>query len=356
MSDCSKEWGNPGREYAYNPASVRSYSKDRPIPEVTQRSSSWSDAVCDSLGNDLQAVVERTVKQWNGIVRESLRKQTGLRLSTDIESTRIPRRNRIVRSVPVRVVSGLPLRFAKEVQSIKDFEITLLLNRSKLEAVIQGTLFMEKHYQELSKIQSEDLCVAKLCDMTRVHQFAKQVLEYIKKDDRSQGILQIDEDVLGAYFFNIPEIRLYWIVIGVFSQILDLPVEALTVVVLVHELAHAYTHLGYDIDNRDWNTVQFSRSDDNLVEGLAQFYTSVIYEQIEAKSPTVKKAFEQLLERQSDVYREHLKWLEDRSAHLGETVRISMLECRSRGIRTASEFLEILKNNQNNFRVHYLKL
>ena len=31
-------------------------------------------------------------------------------------------------------------------------------------------------------------------------------------------------------------------------------VEALTYVVLAHELAHAYTHLGRDIDGNAWDT------------------------------------------------------------------------------------------------------
>jgi hypothetical protein len=64
--------------------------------------------------------------------------------------------------------------------------------------------------------------------------------------------------VLGAYFFRIPQIRLYWVVIGIAARTLGVAVEALTIVVLAHELARAYTHLGRDIDNERWDTGHFA--------------------------------------------------------------------------------------------------
>lgn len=208
---------------------------------------------------------------------------------------------------------------------------------------------MMDEYNELSKIEGS--CVAELDEIENVKKFAESLSQRFKKENKSQQILEINEDVLGAYFFRIPEIRLYWIVIGVYSQILDLPIEALTVVVLAHELAHAYTHLGYDIDNRDWNTEEFARSDLHLVEGLAQFYTRVICEQISQRFPAALDAFEELLKHQSDVYSEHKKWSTKGSLeHEGETIRISMLECRSKGILSRKKFQDIVKRSRENFR------
>ena len=362
MNDSAKAWGSPDREYAQDPDSADSYElyldhDFRALPDVEQQSSIWSEAVRRSLGDELQTVVERTVKQWNGVVREYLRKQTGLRLSKDLESKQTGERNRKVRSVPVRVVGGLPIRFATAVRNITARDVMLLLNRSKLEHVVSGASFMEEYYQELSKTQVKSSCIAKLDVIKSARGFAQCLLEYIKKlgyieyNDQSGKILDVDEDILGAYFFKFPEIRLYWIVLGVCSQILDLPIEALTVVVLVHELAHAYTHLGFDIDNRDWKTKDFAGADVSLVEGLAQFYTEVICEQIESRLPTAKIAFQNLLKNQSEVYKEHKNWSTNRdSEHVGETVRISMLECRSKGIRNIGQFREIVERSQENLR------
>lgn len=351
MNDCIEAWGNPDREYAHDPDPRKPFpNRDpRPLPDVENQSSFWSDVVRQSSRDDLRVIVDRTVKQWNGVVRECLRKQTGLRLSAETESNRVDGRNRKMRSVPVRVVSELPIRFAREVQCFTGQDIMLLLHKSKLDGVKSGAEFMMKKYEELAKIQLP--CVATEDEIKNVKKFAEVLLKHIKDNDKSERILNIDEDVLGAYFFRIPEIRLYWIVIGVYSQILDLPIEALTVVVLAHELAHAYTHLGYDIDNRDWNTEEFAQSDLHLVEGLAQFYTKVICEQISQRFPAALDAFEKLLKDQSDVYKEHQNWSTKESlGHEGETIRISMLECRSKGILRREDFQHIVKRSQENFR------
>ena len=207
---------------------------------------------------------------------------------------------------------------------------------------------MVEQYQKLPK--NEGSCATRE-EIKKVQEFATYLLKCIENHDKSKWILEIDEDVLGAYFFRVPEIRLYWIVIGVYSQILQIPIESLTVVVLIHELAHAYTHLGYDIDNRDWSTEGFAQSDVYLVEGLAQFYTKVVCEQIKQRLPTALNAFEKLLEGQSDVYKEHKNWLAEKdSKHVGETIRISMLDCRSKGICDRSRFQKVLNDYRDKFR------
>jgi hypothetical protein len=86
----------------------------------------------------------------------------------------------------------------------------------------------------------------------------------------------IREDVLGAYFFHLRFVNLYWMAIGFIAGVLNLPVEALTVVVAAHELAHAYSHLGKDIDGVRWNTQTFSETELGIVEGLAQYYTEIV--------------------------------------------------------------------------------
>jgi len=52
---------------------------------------------------------------------------------------------------------------------------------------------------------------------------------------------------------------------------LDVSVDGLTIVVLTHELVHAYTQLENDIDNEQWETGAFAAADLKVVEGLAQF-------------------------------------------------------------------------------------
>jgi hypothetical protein len=104
-----------------------------------------------------------------------------------------------------------------------------------------------------------------------VRETAEGWLRKLDDQQAAKKIVSIEEDVLGAYFFRIPEIRIYWIVIGITARVLGVAIDALTIVVLAHELAHAYTHLGRDIDNEQWATAAFSASDLDIVEVSPNF-------------------------------------------------------------------------------------
>src|SRR5690606_22172982 len=107
---------------------------------------------------------------------------------------------------------------------------------------------------------------------------------------------------------------------------------------LAHELAHAYSHLGRDIDNERWDTELFASTDPHIVEGLAQFYTQAVCTLLEPRFPAARMAYEALLAKQRGTYKEHLKWV-DNDERGGEIVRVAMIECRSRGMKHAKDFL-----------------
>lgn len=146
-----------------------------------------------------------------------------------------------------------------------------------------------------------------------------------------KALRKIREDVLGAYFVRQREVRVYWQAIGVFAALYEVEVEPLTVVVLAHELAHAYTHLGFDIDGFDWPTKRFVSTDIAIVEGLAQFYAEVVCKNLEAQIPEAITAFRVLLTEQNEVYRTHRAWVDEDDRNSGEIVRVSLLECRRSG-------------------------
>ena len=92
------------------------------------------------------------------------------------------------------------------------------------------------------------------------------------------------------------------------AGVLGITAESLTVVVATHELAHAYSHLGRDIDGKKWETEAFARADLNIVEGIAQFYTEVGGRKMETRNPAVLPAYEKLTEIQQGPYRVHEEW------------------------------------------------
>lgn len=314
-------WGHEGRHYAAS-APEASRAAHRFHGEAESR---WTRAL-EQASPGIRESVERSSRQWNTILRDYLRTETALRLTVGGES----------HSVPVKVVDGMPKCFADVMQEFEGLE-WLLLNRPAVEAAVSGTEFMRNHVDTAHATMAERAGPSDATEIDRVHQTAKAWLVTLDEARVVNKIIGVDEDVLGAYFFRIPEIRLYWVVIGITARALGVSADALTIVVLAHELAHAYTHLGRDIDNERWETERFAAADLNIVEGLAQFYTQVICQRLEPRMPAALKAFRALLEKQSGPYKAHCKWVGSDEGG-GEIVRVSMIECRSRGITASSEF------------------
>ncbi|MGO8917200.1 MAG: hypothetical protein ACLQJR_14940 [Stellaceae bacterium] len=113
--------------------------------------------------------------------------------------------------------------------------------------------------------------------------------------------------------------------IGLVSEWLGCAVEDLAIVVLAHELAHAYTQLGADIDGRRWAAVSFAKAETGLKEGLAQYYTDRVLRRLERRYGGALKVFLDLVPRQPEAYQVHQKWGRQSSP---EAVRRAMLEVR----------------------------
>jgi len=303
---------------------------DRAADHASQR---WAEAL-ERVSPGIRKTVDRAYRQWNGIVREYLRTETGLRLAVGEDS----------QSVPIKLADGMPLSFNEVMRQFESVD-WLLLNRPAILQAAEGAWWMGEILGRAREAWGDEAGPADIKDIERVQQTAESWL--LKLDDQKtiQKIAGIEEDVLGAYFFRVPEIRLYWIVIGIIARTLGVSIDALTVVVLAHELAHAYTHLGRDIDNERWETAHFSSSELNIVEGLAQFYTKVICERLQERLPAALQAYEALLKEQGGPYKAHLQWVEG-DERGGEIVRVSMIECRSKGITSSSEFASVIRRHR----------
>ena len=188
---------------------------------------------------------------------------------------------------------------------------------------------------------------ASLGEIRRVRETAQAWLDLVKDHDLSETLGRISEDVLGAYYFHRTEVGIFWMAIGLFSALYGVPADALTVVVLAHELAHAYTHLGFDIDDFDWPTHEFASTDVAVIEGLAQYYAEVVCKNLEAQMPEAIVAFRVLLAHQHEIYRTHRTWVDEDDRNSGEIVRVSLVECR-RSLRTMgrTEFAETVSRRR----------
>lgn len=299
-------WGDPKRHYAN--------------PNMTADSEAvfdeqWAQTI-GFVTPECEPRVKRTVQLWNQKVRNQLAGELAFQLNR--------------RHIPVRVHDGLPIPLWDILGGVDGLE-TVVLNQSLLRAVVVGTRFMEGVRERVRTRQGAIVGPATPRDIRRVRETAEAWLALTKEHDLGKALRKIREDVLGAYFIRQQEVRVYWQAIGVFAALYGVDVEPLTVVVLAHELAHAYTHLGFDIDGFDWPTERFVSTDIAIVEGLAQFYAEVVCKNLEAQIPEAIAAFRVLLTEQNELYRTHRSWVEEDDRNSGEIVRVSLLECRRSG-------------------------
>jgi hypothetical protein len=324
-TEASTEFGDRSKYYARRaqgqiPGEQETQGRLVDSPVQSQTASLFVRRIANAYSNSLQLAVERATRQWNQHVREYLRAETGLRLGTAEAQ----------RSVPVRVVDGLPDPIAEIVASHQDpAEWELYLRRASLAAAAEGLMALKGRYSEIvPQDLKTDATLAQPTDILRVHHLLDALLSRLEKSRIPAEIFGIDHDVLGAYFFHRHEVQLYWMVIAFAAGMLRQPVEALAVVILTHELAHAYTHLGQDIDGGDWETKAFARVDCRVAEGLAQHYARVVCEQrLKERYPAAGEAYRALVACQRGAYKVHESWA-DPSRRMGEAVRLAMLTTR----------------------------
>ena len=292
---------------------------------------------------ELERRVSRSFRQWNNVLRDQLRNEMGLRLSIGDET----------QAVPVRVVPGFPTPFQNVFEGIPPGLWRFLLRLPALEATVRGLDSVIEIYSGIgSQAIPNQVPPSMSPSVADAREFCDNLLSTLQRIEIGQKLGTINEDILGAYFFRMPEVHLYWMVIGLVAGVLGISAESLTVVVATHELAHAYSHLGRDIDGKKWETEGFARADLNIVEGIAQFYTEVVTRKLETRNPSVLPAYEKLTEIQRGPYRVHEEWAKRKSAgkdapmpQAGEIVRATLVQCRSRQVSDYTVMQQIIESS-----------
>jgi hypothetical protein len=241
--------------------------------------------------------------------------------------------------VPVKVEAGYPA-VLKDIEFPDDIRRVMLLGRYRvlLEQTCAGATGLLKLRDELLRLpEPNKWTFASSSDLQSVANWAAVLLKVLDQHDPLKKVLSVREDFLGIYEYDAKDlfaderainhatIRLYWGVIGLVSEWLGCTLEDLSIVVLTHELAHAYTQLGADIEGRRWPAPSFAKAETALKEGLAQYYTDRVLRRLERRYRGALKVFLDLLPGQPEAYQAHQPWLENSSP---EAVRRAMLEVR----------------------------
>lgn len=318
-------WGAPGRLCA----------QDIPPPRPVSPIERDIGKRMEERFPDLHERVEKTVREANTQLREALRAETGLKLST--ENTR--------QNVQVRVVDGIPQRLLDVLVAdagILDLRVDLALFKDAGKGIEQ----LLSRYWFLEKWPPMAQGMAQREEFAHCRDSLMKLADELEKIDPFAPVWEIEEDVLGAYFFHLGRVEIYWMPIGLIAADLDVSPEALTQVVLAHELAHAYTHLGFDIDDQTWNTWNFAASSLEVVEGVAQFFTEAVCRRLIHRWPDALDAYQTLLEKQTGPYRAHLDWItKDEAA--GEAVRNALIQFRSTAKKSHEDFKGMVSHFKN---------
>ncbi len=287
---------------------------------------------------EVESEVRKAKDRFNARIRHGMRGETRLNLRRRADAAR--GRDETV-AVPIVLVSGLPKPLEpQEKQAIDNkFGLAVILGRYRRELTALrdcGEIVSEQLIPQISSESAgRELLDGREESIKKAQDYAAFLLKRLDEFDLTKFILRVNEDVLGRYTYRVrpysdhpnPTIELYWGVIGLVAHDLRISVEDLTYVVLAHELAHAYTHVGFDANDCYWDSDHFAKTAHELKEGLAQFYTLQICKLVAENASDPVGAFSALLSKQPDAYSTHIRW-QNASP---EDVRLAMLETRSSG-------------------------
>src|SRR5581483_884138 len=213
------------------------------------------------IPSDTERVVTRARDDTNQAVRERLRQLTGFRFG----GVRKPgTEDDLADAMPVRVilVPGLPAQLVTASIGEDEWALSVLaLHRPALEHLKGGGEELLKVVPQLVNDTAGARLLANRHDaLATTVALAEELLRTTASFDLAKRILSVEADVLGAYFPPEPKwydvkparIELYWAVIGLVAPLIGVSTAALTVAVLVHELAHAFTQVGADIEGYRW--------------------------------------------------------------------------------------------------------
>lgn len=320
----------------------------------------WQDAL-SKVNPDAKKQVEQAKDKWNSRIRELLRSETGLKFLrnefAENKPQEIEHKNHIpadesLKKAPIKIVDGFPPPLSHYFEDIMD-DPEILLRRQDFAQARTTLEFAENNFERLLKYTRKNDNQVNPQTLQYISDFFDALVMQVDKYNLIDRILNIDEDCLGAYFFRRPEIQIYWLPIAILAQSSPIAdIESLTFIVLTHELAHAYTHQGKDIDGTDWYTEHFAHCDKGIVEGIAQYYTWKLCKRMQFHSPQFESSFNWMFAKQSETYTRFNKWIGcddsvNKKSQYGEVMRAAMLQMRRNQVDSLNNFeSEILESRE----------
>ena len=271
------------------------------------------------LTNEASEVVSAAVKRWSPLLREAVRAVTALKFTDDS--------GHVAAAAPVAVIDGMPQPLAELASDFEPWQWWLVLHRPRLEQADHGLSLVLDQRDVLAPYLGDVSAQMEAVRTSRT--FIAEILNRSVEKNLLARFKEIEVDILGAYWIHASKIQLYWMPLAIFAPLFGVPLATLTVVVLCHELVHAYTHHGIDLNNASWSTDRFIATDTYVKEGLAQYYTEQIMRSLGERLPDGLSTFLAKTAKQSAPYTTYQNWLGEKKQPSPEATRLAMLEFRN---------------------------
>lgn len=298
----------------------------------------------DRLGAGVKQTVERMCgPAWTPRIKDYLREEMNLTLK--------PRHAKTPpKPVKVSVVDGFPASVARILNDYTDPTFwDLVLRRKQLENSLAGIEFLKELMPEVLSFIGAEHEGIKSSDIERVVGLVKRILQRLSTAGIIEKVLLINEGIYGAYFAKDRRIEIYWMSIGLAAGSMGFDVKDVALVVLIHELAHSHSHVGYDLDDVQWRLADFGQTDKHVKEGLAQFCTQSMCEHLGETRPGALLFFRRMLAEQERLglspYVAYRDWAEENES-AREAVHQAMLVTRRKGLKRYDEFLKTLNEER----------
>jgi hypothetical protein len=221
----------------------------------------------------------------------------------------------------------MPEPLAEAVSHIQPWQWWLVLYRPALEQADQGLKLIVDQSEMLANYLPDTSKGVEAIETSRA--FISEILTRSVEIEILDRFRAINEDILGAYWINASKIQIYWMPLAIFAPLLRVPLRTLTIAVLCHELVHAYTHRGVDLNGQSWPTDHFIATDTYVKEGLAQYYTEKIMRELGVRLPDALAVFLAKTAKQAPPYTAYQNWLGDQRQPSPEVTRWAMREFRN---------------------------
>lgn len=271
-------------------------------------------------------VFEKVKSEWNPAIREYYRSVMGLRLYSGVKGKKAAGDA----GVSIQIRPDRDDTFLKAVDEMLpnvDFD-----RYASLRELRDALLKAAPHFTaDPERKRIHDWLLADIRTYLKENSLAGPFSALLKTPGKHR-------DLFGVYVHADQHVELFYMPLFIFCKFYEVDLQWAIVVVLAHELAHAYHHAGRDNDGRVWATM--GKAHLWIKEGLAEYYTDKFVASQERSYPALRKAYDGLLKGSGEEYTSDLSWKNDYTL---EHVKLALSMVRRHNVTSYEAFREKLE-------------